>query len=360
MSGNRQWRLARRPGPDETIGPAHFTLDEGRIPDIGDGEMLVRTVCLGTSPAQRAYTIENRRFHGGVEIGDVMHGRGVGVVEASRHPEFAPGDWVAATLGWQEWSVQRTGQGPKGGVDVLSVQKLDPSVGAASLHLGVLGNAGFTALFGLQEIGGLQDIARSGGSRPAAAGKTVLVSAAAGGVGSLAGQIAAAYGARVIGIAGGAAKCAWIQDRAGYVGAIDYKSEDVGAGIDRLCPHGVDLYFDNVGGAQLDTVLQRIAVGARVVLCGMISTEYLAQRPPGPAWYTELLYRRARMEGFVVWDHVARFPEFFAQLRALLEAGKIGGVEDISHGLETMPSALESLFTGANRGVRLVQVSPDP
>lgn len=345
---NRQWRLRAHPKPDEIIGPQHFELVEADISAPGEGELLVRTLVLGTSPAQRAYTIENRRFHGGVEIGGVMNGRGIGVVEKSNRPDFQPGDWVAGSMGWQEWSVQKIGLGPKGGVDVLSVQKVDPSIRPSTLHLGALGNAGYTALYGLEDIGEISE------------GKTVVVSAAAGGVGAMAGQIAKAHQCRAVGIAGGAEKGAWICERAGYDAAIDYKNEDVGAALDRLCPDGIDIYFDNVGGPMLDLVLQRLNTGARVVLCGLISTEYLTERPPGPAWYSELIYKRARMEGLVIWDKVSRYPEFQAKLKAWYDRGLIKPVDDISEGIETMPDALGSLFKGANTGIRLVQVSEDP
>lgn len=345
---NHQWLLKKRPTASEIIGPEHFDYVAGAMPLMGENEFLVRTLVLGTSPAQRAYVIEKRRFHAGVEIGEVMHGRGIGVVEASNNPNFKIGDWVAGSLGWQEYSVQRTGLGPRGTVDVASVQHVNSDIRPSSLHLGALGNAGYTALYGLEDIGEISP------------GKTVVISSAAGGVGAMAGQISKRYKCRTIGIAGGPEKGAWICDHAKYDAAIDYKNEDVGAALDRLCPDGIDIYFDNVGGTMLDTVLQRLAIGARIVLCGAISTEYLEHRPPGPAWYTELIYKRARMEGLVVWDQVKRYPEFQTKLKGWYDAGEIQAVDDISEGLETMPDALKSLFIGGNTGIKLVRVSDDP
>ncbi len=348
MPTNKQWLLKHHPSPDEVIGSQHFELVETDIPSIGEGELLVRTLALGTSPAQRAYTVENRRFHNNVKLGEVMHGRGVGVVEQSNDPDFSPGDIIVTSLGWQEWSVQKAGRGPLGTVDVLSIQKADPAIRPTTLHLTAMGNTGLTALYGLENIGELS------------AGKTVVVSAAAGGVGVIAGQLAKAYGARAIGIAGGPKKCDWIVENAGYEAAIDYKNEDVGAALDRLCPDGVDIFFDSVGGEMLDTVLQRIAYGARVVICGMISTEYLEERPAGPKWYGQLIYQRARMEGFVVWDHVKDHPAMQEKLLGLYQAGKIDPLEDVAHGIESMPDALGGLFTGENMGTRVVRVAADP
>ncbi|MDJ0654684.1 MAG: NADP-dependent oxidoreductase [Xanthomonadales bacterium] len=346
MTINRQWRVRRYPAPDEIIGPEHFELTEAPVPEIGPDEFLVRTLVLGTSPAQRGYV--DTRKPDLVPLGKVMRGRGLGVVEASNHPDFAPGDWVNASMGWQEWSVQTLGRGTVQSMDVLSVQKVNRSIRPSELHLGTLGSAAFAALYGLDDLGQL------------APGKTVLVSAAAGGVGSMACQIARANGCRVIGIAGGPAKCGWLTDELGCDAAIDYKNQDLSDELPHHCPDGVDVYFDNVGGEQLNQVLGHLAFGARVVICGYISTQYLPERSPGPANYTQLLGRRARMEGFVIWDHVKRFPEFFERLHGWYLQGKIKAVEEMSPGIESAPDSLRSLFTGANRGIRLTRVSDDP
>lgn len=346
MATNRQWLLRQHPRPDEIIGPEHFELVEAEIPEIGDDEFLVRTLVLGTSPAQRGYV--DPRNQDLVQVGEIMRGRGIGVVENSNHPDFAPGDWVNASMGWQEWSVQRLDRGLVQSMDVLSVQKVDNTIRPSALLLGTLGSAAFAALYGIEDIGEI------------APGKTVVVSAAAGGVGSVACQIAKAHDCRVVGIAGGPDKCAWIRETVGCDAAIDYKHDDVAAALDELCPDGIDLFFDNVGGEILDLVLARLAFGARVVICGYISTQYLPERSPGPSNYTCLLENRARMEGFVVWDNVKRYPEFYAKLRDWYDAGKLRAVEELSEGIESAPASLRSLFTGANTGIRLIQVSPDP
>lgn len=343
---NRQWRVVRHVEPGETVGPEHFELVRSEIPPVGDNELLVRTLALGTSPAQRGY-IDPRKSDL-VEPGDVMRGRGIAVVEVSRHPEFEVGDWVNAATGWQEWSVQRTDRGPVQAMNVLAVKRVDNRVRPSTLHLGTLGSAAFTALYGLEELGEI------------AAGKTVVISAAAGGVGSMACQIAKAHGAHVIGIAGGARKCAWARETVGCDATVDYKNEDVSAALRQHCPQGVDIFFDNVGGPILNQVLPHLATGARVVVCGYISTDYAADDPPGPSNYIYLLRKRARMEGFVIWDHAERYPAYFKRLREWLEQGRITSkVEDVMSGIESMPAALQGLFTGANTGIRLVQVTPD-
>jgi len=346
MTTNRQWRVARHVVPDEIVGEEHFELVETGIPDIGPDEFLVRTLVLGTSPAQRGY-IDTRKPDL-VPIGDIMRGRGIGVVEKSNHPDFAVGDWVNASTGWQEYSVQSLHRGPVQSMNVLSVQKVDNRLRPSSLHLGTLGSAAFAALYGMEDLGEVSK------------GKTVVVSAAAGGVGSMACQIAKAHGCRVVGIAGGPAKCEWIRRVADCDETIDYKSEDVGEALDKHCPDGIDVFFDNVGGAQLDAALDRLALHARVVICGYISTQYLPGKPPGPSNYTRLLRYRARMEGFVIWDHTDRFPEFFAKLSNWYDEGRISrDVEEVVSGIDALPGSLRSLFTGGNKGIRIVQVTPD-
>jgi NADPH-dependent curcumin reductase CurA len=345
MAINRQWRLKAHPEPDEIIGPEHFELVESQVPQIGPDEFLVRTLVLGTSPAQRGYT--DPRKPDIVQVGEIMRGRGIGVVEASRHPDFRVGEWVSGSLGWQEWSAQRTGRGPVQSMDVLSIQKVDDRIKPSALHLGTLGSAGYTALHGLRDIGEIKP------------GMTVVISAAAGGVGSMAVQIAKAMDCRVIGIAGGPAKCDWVTRTLACDATIDYKNEDVASALDRHCPDGIDVFFDNVGGAVLELVLQRLAPRARIVICGYISIDYLPERPPGPRSYTQLLASRARMEGFVIWDQARHFPEYFRQLKTWFDKGVIRPVEDLSQGIETAPDALRSLFTGGNTGIRLIRVSAD-
>jgi NADPH-dependent curcumin reductase CurA len=347
MKTNRQWLVRKHADAGEVVGEQNFELVETPIPDIGKNEFLVRTLMLGTSPAQRGYI--DPRKPDIVPVGELMRGRGIAVVEKSNNPDFAVGDWVNASTGWQEWSVQRCDRGEVQSMNVLSVQMVDNTIRPSSLQLGTLGSAAFAAMYGLFDIGEISK------------GKTVVVSAAAGGVGSMACQIAKALGCHVIGIAGGPEKCAWIIDTVGCDTAIDYKNEDVAAALERHCPGGIDIFFDNVGGAILDAALAQISMHARVVICGYISTQYLEERQPGPSNYTWLLGKRARMEGFVIWDHTDKFPAYYKQLRAWYDAGKItSAVEEVARGIEALPDSLNSLFVGGNCGIRLVQVTPDP
>jgi NADPH-dependent curcumin reductase CurA len=342
---NRRWRLARHPAPGEIVSAAHFRLEEAPIPEIGDGQVLVRTLVLGTSPAQRSYISQDRSMHQKIALGDVMRGRGIAVVVASRHGAFSPGDIVSASTGWQDYAALTPAPLAKG---VLDTMKLRAPLKPYSRHLGILGGAGFTAYFGLCDVGQLK------------AGETLVVSAAAGGVGAVAGQIGKALGARVIGIAGTAEKCRWVTERLGFDACIDYRVEDVAARLAALCPDGMNVYFDNVGGPILDACLDRLALHARIVVCGFIATDHAAAPQPGPANYTNLVRRRARMEGFFVFDYIERWQEAEDRLRAWYQAGRLDPAEDVDDGLERMPDTLGALFRGANRGIKLCRVAPDP
>ncbi|NKB44795.1 MAG: zinc-binding dehydrogenase [Alphaproteobacteria bacterium] len=345
MGVNRQWRLARHPEPTEDIGFEHFELVESPIPTPDAGEFVVQTLALGTSPAQRSYISKSLSMHDKIAIGDVMRGRGVGVVTESRNSNYQTGEIVISSTGWQDFSIQAPAlQNP----NVLSIQKVVAPIFPLTMTLGILGAAGATAYFGLFDVGCLQ------------AGDTVVVSAAAGGIGSVAGQIARIAGCRVIGIAGGPEKCQWITEGLGYDCAIDYKSESVGERLDELCPSGVDVFFDNVGGEILDSVLGRLALNARVVICGFIATDYREDLNQGPRNYKNLVRKRARMEGFFIFDYRHRFQEAEGRLRNWYEDGLLLNCEDVDDGLEQMPGTLGSLFTGGNKGIKLCRVSPDP
>lgn len=289
---NRQWRLKRHPEPGEVVSADLFAFESGAIPKPDDGQVLVRTLALGTSPAQRSYISLGRSMHEKVKLGDVMRGRGVGVVIESRHPDYKPGDIMSASLGWQDYSVQTPSVHAQ---RILNIGKVAQPVKPYSLHLGVLGSAGATGYFGLLDVG------------EAKPGDTVVVSAAAGGIGSIVGQIARNIGCRVIGIAGSDEKCRWVVDALKFDAAINYKTENVDARLGELCPDGMNVYFDNVGGDILDAALDHLALHARIVVCGFISVEQAVGPAPGPKNYGNLVRRRARMEGFFVLDYVERF-----------------------------------------------------
>jgi NADPH-dependent curcumin reductase CurA len=344
---NRAWRVARLPAPAEPIGASLFTLVEEEIPEPADGEFLVRTLCLAPGPAQRAYLTRQTRSGATQPIlpGDVMRGRGVGVVIRSRTEDYREGDLVVASLGWQDFSVQRA----RGSDFVFSTRRIPPLPGPSSLALGVLGQAGVTAYFGLLEAGAMRT------------SDAVLVSAAAGGVGSVVGQIARIRGARLVaGLAGTAEKCQWLTRDLGFDVAFNYREGNLGPRLDKAFPNGIDVFFDNVGGAILDEGLAHLAPEARVVICGFISTDYAATPQPGPANYKNLLYKRATMRGYVWFDYWSRYGEAEAQLCRWYRDGLLRNCEEVAEGLETMPDCLASLFTGANRGIRICRVAPDP
>ncbi|OPF44785.1 oxidoreductase, partial [Pseudomonas aeruginosa SD9] len=267
-------------------------------------------------------------------IGEVMRALGVGKVLVSKHPGFQAGDYVNGALGVQDYFVGE----PKG------FYKVDPSRAPLPRYLSALGMTGMTAYFALLDVG-----------QPKS-GETVVISGAAGAVGSVAGQIARLKGCRVVGIAGGAEKCRFLVEELGFDGAIDYKNEDLAAGLKRECPKGIDVFFDNVGGEILDTVLTRIAFKARIVLCGAISQYNNKEAVRGPANYLSLLVNRARMEGMVVMDYAQRFPEGLKEMATWLAEGKLQSREDIVEGLETFPETLLKLFSGENFGKLVLKV----
>jgi NADPH-dependent curcumin reductase CurA len=277
-----------------------------------------------------------------VAIGEVMRAGGVGRVIASNSPAFAVGDTVYGKLGVQEYALfapdalQRDGLTP-----------VDLRVGSIGQWLNVLGMPGMTGYFGLLDIGQ---------PKP---GETVVVSGAAGAVGQTAGQLAKIKGCRVVGIAGGKAKCDFVVDELGFDACIDYKNQDVREGLKAYCPEGVDIYFDNVGGEILDHVLARLRRKARIVICGAISQYNATSAVQGPKNYLSLLVNRARMEGIVVFDYVARFPVAVAELSALMKAGQMKSKEDVVVGLETFPETLLKLFNGENFGKLVLQVATD-
>jgi NADPH-dependent curcumin reductase CurA len=271
-----------------------------------------------------------------VGIGEVMRAGGIGRVTASRHPDYQEGELVSGMFGVQRYAVS----------DGRAVRKVDTSLAPAPVHLGVLGMTGLTAYFGLLDVG-----------RPEP-GQTVVVSGAAGAVGSVVGQIARIKGCRTVGIAGGPEKCAWVVEELGFDAAVDYKRGDMRAELRRHTPDGIDVYFDNVGGETLDEVLRRIARGARVVICGAISQYNAEQQPRGPANYMQLLVQRATMTGFLVFDFADRYPAAITQLAEWLHAGELHSREDVVRGgLEQFPEVFLRLFRGENTGKLILQLT---
>ena len=328
--GNQQWRLSKR--PVGMVRESDFALATSPIPALEDGRLLVRNRVLAFEPAMRGWIDDRPSYLPPVPIGDVMRGMGAGEVIQSNLDGYAPGDWVTGMFGWQQFAVADAG-----------ARKIPPGV-EPKLALSVLGITGITAYFGLLEIGRPQE------------GDTVVVSGAAGATGSVVGQIAKRNGCRAVGIAGGAEKCAWLTHQAHFDAAIDYKREDVGARLDALCPGGIDVFFDNVGGEILDEALAHIARGARVVICGSISRYNAAEPQAGPRNYYQLVQKRARMEGFVILDFLARSAEATADLAGWVEDGSIAWEADVQQGFENAPKTLLRLYRGANFGKQLLEI----
>ena len=328
---NRTIRLDRR--PVGLPGPETWKLDEEPVGDPGDGEVLVRALYLSLDPAMRGWINDVPSYIPPVQIGEVMRAIGVGRVVASNDERFAEGDVATGLLGIQDYAL----------VPGNALTKIDPHLAPLPTYLSALGMPGMTAYFGLLDIGRPQE------------GDTVVVSAAAGAVGAVTGQIAKLKGCRVVGIAGGPAKCAYVVDELGFDAAIDYKAENVRARLAAECPGKINVYFDNVGGEILDAALALLAMRARVVLCGAIS-QYNESTPSGPANYLSLLVNRASMTGFIVFDFADRYPEAIEEISTWLRDGKIKAREDIVEGLEIFPDALLKLYSGENHGKLVLKV----
>jgi NADPH-dependent curcumin reductase CurA len=329
---NRQFRLRRRPVGRPSRND--FELCTTGIEPPAAGQILVRVHYLSLDPGMRGWMDEGRSYMPPVAIGEVMRAFGIGTVLASRSELFAPGEVAVGLTGVQDFSV----------ADAVNFSRIDPALAPLPRFLGALGLSGMTAYFGLLDIG-----------QPRS-GDCLVVSAAAGAVGALVGQIGRIHGCRVVGIAGGQRKCRYLRDELGFDVAIDYRAEDVGQALQAACPAGVDIYFDNVGGEILDQVLARLAPQARVVICGAISQYNRAGRVQGPANYLSLLVRRARMQGFLVFDYAPRYSEASAALAGWLSSGALKADEDVDRGLETFPEALGKLFTGEHLGKLVLEV----
>jgi NADPH-dependent curcumin reductase CurA len=327
--------LAR--APDGTVTDANFRWAESTVPAPSDGQMLVRNLWLSFDPTQ--YLLMRSVGDPDLPVGSVMRGFAVSQVLESHLAGFRAGDIVHGLSGWEDYSLSD-------GKGFLDTAKVLPNV-PPNLALGTLGVTGMAAYFGVVEV-----------ARPKA-GETFVVTGAAGGVGSIAGQIAKIHGLRVIGITGGKAKCDWLVGEGRFDAAIDHRTEDVGARLTALCPAGIDIFFDNVGGPVLDEAIGRLKTEGRVIVCGATS-RYIASDPlPGPANYLNLCMVRGRMEGILARDYAPRFPEASTAMLAWIRSGQLRSKEDVVVGLEHAPGALARLFRGENLGKQLLKIA-DP
>lgn len=328
---NRQWRIAARP-LGRGIEASDFSWGEGEVRAPGEGELLVRVDHLGFDPAQKGWMENVTDYLAPTEIGDVMRAFAVGEVIESRDPGFAAGDKVTGMFGWQDYATVVAKEATKVPDEMLTA------------NLGILGVTGYTAFFGMNKI-----------AKPFP-GDTVVITGAAGATGSTVGQIAKMAGCRVIGIAGGEKKCRWLVDELGFDHALDYRAVNVRREIKPLVPNGIDVLWDNVGGQIFDGLLPRIAMHARIVVCGAISIYSDSTLPPGPSNYMQLVFRRAKMEGLIVLDHEPEFPWARERLATWIREGRMKHAEDVVQGLENAPEALLRLFRGDNFGKQVLSL----
>jgi NADPH-dependent curcumin reductase len=329
---NHKFLLAARP-----VGmpkPSDWTYTEESVAEPKEGELLIQVLYISLDPAMRMWINDVRSYIPPVGIGELMRALGVGIVTASRNQRFAVGDHVSGVFGVQEYAL----------TDGKGVRTIDTRIAPLPKYLSVLGMTGMTAYFGLLDTG-----------QPKA-GEMVVISAAAGAVGAIVGQIAKIKNCRAVGIAGGPDKCHYIVDELGFDAAIDYKSENVRKALRNHCPDGIDVYFDNVGGTILEAALANLARGARIVICGAIS-QYCSTGPAaGPSNYMSLLTNRASMKGMLVMDYFDRYPQAGAEMAGWMAAGKLKSREDIVEGLSTFPETLLKLFKGENFGKLILKV----
>lgn len=328
---NTQILFARR--PEGAVTEDHFDIVKTPVREPGEGEVLRRTLYLSVDPYMRGRMSTQKSYVEGATLGDVMVGQTVSEVIASRNPRFAVGDIVLTQDGWQAYGISE-GKG---------LRKIDPSAAPVSWSLGVLGMVGLTAYVGLLDIGKPKE------------GETVVVSAAAGAVGSIAVQIAKLKGCRVVGIAGSNEKRAYVINELGADECINYKTDDLHASLKEACPKGIDVYVDNVGGAVLEAVLRRVNVHARIPVIGLISQYNADKLPPGPN-LGSVLVNRLLIQGMIVFDHTDRLPDFLRDMSQWLREGKIKVREDVIDGLENAPRAFVGLFKGENIGKRIVKL----
>ena len=330
----REIRLVARPAgfPGEDL----FEVAETPIPDPGEGQLLVRNAYFSVDPYMRPRMNDVRSYVAPFTLGEAMTGGAVGRVEVSRNPAFAEGEWVLHALGWREWALS----------DGSGVRKVDPAGAPISTALGVLGMPGFTAYYGLSEIGRPEE------------GQTVFVSGAAGAVGSAAGQMAKIAGCRVIGSAGSEEKLAWLGEL-GFDAAFNYRERSAREALAEASPKGIDIYFDNVGGDHLEAAIGAMRINGRIVACGSISRYNDAEPVAGPRNLFMVVTKRLRMQGYIISDHYDRFPEFLARAQEWVRDGRLRYRETVIDGIENAPSAFLGLLRGENVGKMLVKVGPD-
>lgn len=327
---NHQIRLAARPKGMPKASDWKLTSEE--IPELKKDEILIKVHYIAVDPVMRLWM--NEGSEESVNIGAVMKAFAAGQIEASNNPKFSPGDYVVGYFGVQKYAI----------VKEEDLTKVDIKIAPLSVFLGALGRTGLTAYFGMLDIG-----------KPKK-GDSVVISAAAGAVGTVAGQIAKMNGSTVIGIAGGEKKCKYIVEKLGFDEAIDYKHKNVANELQTFCPKGIDLYFDNVGGEILDIALSQIAFKGRIIICGAISQYNTMDIIKGPSNYLSLLFNHAKMEGFTVYDYFDRFPEATIELGNWIKQHKLTNVETIVDGLETFPETFLKLFKGENLGKLVIKV----
>lgn len=329
---NKQFLLKSRPVGKPTRDNWDYV--ENDVPELTDNQVLIRVDYISLDPAMRGWMNEGKSYIEPVQLGAVMRAGTVGQVLKSTDSKFAEGDYVYGHCGVQQYAV----------VGTPGLHKIDPALAPLERYLGVLGMPGMTAYFGLLDTGLPK------------AGETLVVSGAAGAVGTVVGQIAKIKGCRVIGIAGGADKCKYLVDDLGFDGAIDYKNDDLKKALKEHCPKGIDVYFDNVGGEILDTVLTQIRMKARIVICGAISQYNNTAPVKGPSNYLSLLVNRARMEGIVVFDNAANYGKAAAEMAGWIAQGKLKAKEHVVTGFDNFPEALLMLFNGENTGKLVLKV----
>jgi NADPH-dependent curcumin reductase CurA len=337
---NRRITLASR--PEGAPKDSDFKLIEAAVPEPGPGQMLCRTIYLSLDPYMRGRMNAGKSYAAPVEIGEPMVGGTVGQIVSSNIEKFMPGDYVQCYNGWQDYAL----------CDGTGVRKLDPQQAPISTAVGVLGMPGMTAYTGLLELGKPQS------------GETLVVSAASGAVGAVVGQIAKIKGCRVVGVAGVQSKCDYVVQELGFDACVSYRAEDFADQLHAACPDGIDIYYENVGGQVLETVIPLLNFGARIPVCGLIAHYNATELPPGPNRLPQLmrvvLTQRVTIRGFIVTDFAHRHADFINDMSSWIKQGKIKYREDIVEGLENAVSAFQGLLQGKNFGKLLIRVSDDP